>query len=351
MDDLYAWAREASYRFELPPVRALAESLARALSGAGAAAADAIRERFDVAGTSVEGLAKRLSAAVVPATGRAAPETGAGDRAGTASSPGAGEPALRFDGAGFGCGEYRVFDALDLRVARGEVVGIAGANASGKSTLLLLAARVHRPDAGRVTATFGKPFLLPQTPEGLFFAETVEEELAFGLRRASVGAAARAARSREAVTGAGLDPDDILGRFPFHLSLGEMRRVAFAMAVSLEPDLLLLDEPTSCLDPDGIEALRELVRRERSRGTTVLVASHDVSLLCAICDRVVMLEAGHVGADISVRDGVIDESAVWPTGRAPLIVELQSALAARGVRVWPHAADPVALAARLAPAR
>jgi energy-coupling factor transporter ATP-binding protein EcfA2 len=115
---------------------------------------------------------------------------------------------------------------------------------------------------------------LPQSPERLFFAETVLEEVAFGLERRGVDRAVAHERARAALAQASLDPGQVSSRSPFEVSAGEMRRVAFAIAFALEPDLLLLDEPASCLDEAGIAVLDDLVRYSGENGAAVLIASH-----------------------------------------------------------------------------
>jgi energy-coupling factor transporter ATP-binding protein EcfA2 len=319
LDGLYQWSKESGYAFEPPPVRALARALG---------ANDRVADMSQLAGWIGEAF-RAVDAA-------------------PADPPAIDSPtSLRLESVSFSYGDTPVFDNLSLTVRRGEVVGLSGINASGKSTLLLLAAGVHKPSAGKLERDAARAFLLPQTPEDLFFAETVREELTFGLKRAGVAKEESQTRAAASLRTVGLDPEAFLDRFPFHLSLGEMRRVAFAVARVMEPELLLLDEPTSCLDTSGITALRELITEERKRETTVIVASHDVSLLCEVCDRVVVVGKGHALADIDVRFGRVAEDARWPRQHAPLVVALQNALAADGLRIDPPAASPSALLARL----
>jgi energy-coupling factor transporter ATP-binding protein EcfA2 len=192
-----------------------------------------------------------------------------------------------------------------------------------------------------------RAFYMPQSPERLFFAETVREEVAFGLERRGLQRHEAARRADEALSAVGLPPERFAERFPFHLSLGEMRRAAFAIAVALAPDVLFLDEPTACLDAAGVDALRALVARERDRGAAVAVASHDVSFLCESCDRVLFLREGSVETEVDTSSGEADARTAWPERRTPLVVILQEALAARGVCIEPRALEAERLAARL----
>jgi len=200
--------------------------------------------------------------------------------------------------ASFAYAERTVLESIDLEVAKGECVGVVGKNAAGKSTLLVMLGGAVEPRAGRVVRTLseGGVLYLPQTPERMFFAETVREEIAFGTKRARRGIDdARVVEiSRDSLRAVGLDPAETMGRSPFQLSFGEMRRVAFAIAHALAPELLLLDEPASCLDRAGRVALAALVRSRLDAGAAVVLASHDPAHLDGLCDRVLTLEGGRL---------------------------------------------------------
>ncbi|HEU4365448.1 MAG TPA: ABC transporter ATP-binding protein, partial [Candidatus Krumholzibacteria bacterium] len=225
-----------------------------------------------------------------------AADAGAADDAG-APLPGtrpapAGPPALEMERVGFAYGDTVVLSGVDLRVAPGESAGVFGPNSAGKSTLLLIAGGALLPSAGRVARGQGSALYLPQSPERLFFAETVREEIAFGLKRRGAVAAEIEARAAESLRDCGLDPAVFLDRSPFQLSFGEMRRVAFAIAHSLSPSLLLLDEPASCLDAAGKAVLRGLVGARVAVGGAAVVASHDMAHLQRVSDRIVSLTPG-----------------------------------------------------------
>jgi energy-coupling factor transport system ATP-binding protein len=236
-------------------------------------------------------IAYRGSAAGAPVTAPAAPALASREPA----PPPAG-PALALEGVTFGYGGATVLFGVDLRVAAGECVGVFGPNSAGKSTLLLVAGGALAPFSGRVTRPPGFALYLPQSPERLFFAETLREEIAFGLKRRGLAPRAIAERAEESLRAAGLEPDVFLERSPFQLSFGEMRRAAFAIAESLAPDLLLLDEPASCLDADGRLALRSLVGRRLDAGGAVVVASHDLAHLQELSGRIVSLTRDKGGA-------------------------------------------------------
>jgi len=204
-------------------------------------------------------------------------------------APPVGAAVLALTSVGFEYGDSVLLDGVDLRAERGECLGVTGANASGKTTLLLLSGGALRAKRGSVWRDDSRSFYLPQSPEQLFFAETVAEELAFGLRRAGAKDEEIKERSAQALSAVGLEPRRFLQRFPFHLSLGEMRRVALAIAGSLAPGLLLLDEPTAGLDADGVSTLIRFVSDHCARGAAVVIASHHHAFLDAVCHRVLHL--------------------------------------------------------------
>ncbi len=214
----------------------------------------------------------------------------------TEPGPASARARLLLESVSFSYDNADVLRDLSLSVSPGERVGIEGRNGSGKSTLLLLAGGAIKPTRGRVVRHTGEHgvLYLPQSPERLFFAESVMEEVAFGLERRGVARAEAREKARAALADASLDPDGFAARSPFELSFGEMRRVAFAIAFALEPQLLLLDEPASCLDEEGRTVLDRLVGISAQRGAGVLVASHE-DMRARGFDRIVAL-GDHPGA-------------------------------------------------------
>ena len=210
---------------------------------------------------------------------------------------------------------------VDLRVAEGECVGLIGPNGAGKSTLLLhlngiLPEFGGRPEAsGSMIRVFGEPIsaanlasirravgLLFQDPDDQLFCPTVTEDVAFGPRQFGLGDA----DAREAVARA-LAMVGLAGyetRAPHRLSLGEKRRVCLAGVLACEPRILVLDEPTSNLDPRGRRELKALLA---SIGATKIIATHDLELVVQLCTRAVILDGGKIVAEGPPVDLLADE--------------------------------------------
>lgn len=233
-------------------------------------------------------------------------------------------------------GDVVAVNQVDVHVESGEVVGLVGANGSGKTTLIRVLLGLLAPTSGSVSLFGATPSregrakvgYVPQLG-GLYDDLTVMENLEFG--HAAYGG-----------TGKATLPDDLAdlaGRLCGGLSLGLRRRVAFAMALSHEPQLLVLDEPTSGVDSLARTALWDTIRSAAERGMGVLVTTHHMSE-AGQCDRLLVLSAGRVVATGSQRDIVGDTTVVevradpWePSFQALDDAGLLVSLAGRNVRV------------------
>ena len=192
---------------------------------------------------------------------------------------------------------------VTLRVASGGATALIGANGAGKSTLLLhlngcLTAQrgvvrigddaVTRETAPRLRRQVGLVF---QDPDDQLFMPTVAEDVAFGPLNAGLAADAVERRVAEALDRVGLP--HLRDRPPYRLSAGEKRAVAIATVLAMDPGVLVLDEPSTHLDP---RARRRLIGLLTSLAHTRMIATHDLELVLAVCREVVVLDAGRVVA-------------------------------------------------------
>jgi ABC-2 type transport system ATP-binding protein len=215
-----------------------------------------------------------------------------------------------------GIGSTVAVDGLTFEVRRGEIFGLLGPNGAGKTTTLKMLIGLLRPDAGEVRL-FGRPPTQTQArrrlgflPEQPYFYEylTAEEFLTFYARLQGVPAADRAARVGRALERVGLGDR---GGTPLRkCSKGMLQRVGLAQAIQHDPDLVILDEPMSGLDPIGRREVRDLILELRAAGRTVLFSSHILSDAELLCDRVAIVFRGRARA-IGRLDELVPPEARW----------------------------------------
>ncbi|QKY20154.1 ABC transporter ATP-binding protein [Halolamina sp. CBA1230] len=218
--------------------------------------------------------------------------------------------AIELDGVTKRFDDVTAVDALDLTVEEGEVFGFLGPNGAGKSTTINLLLDFVRPTAGRVEVLGMDPqadsvAVRERTgvlPEGFSTYErlTGREHLEFAIESKDADADPDAVLERVGLAG---DGDRKAGGY----SKGMAQRLALGMALVGDPDLLILDEPSSGLDPAGAKEMRDIVREEADRGATVFFSSHVLGQVEAVCDSVGILREGRLVAKDSVeglRDAV-----------------------------------------------
>ena len=192
---------------------------------------------------------------------------------------------------------------VDFRLAPGERAALVGPNGAGKSTLMLQLNGLLRGEgevwvAGRQLSDKtlgemrGQIGLVFQDPDDQLFSPTVFEDVAFGPLYAGLAEAEVRARVGNALRAVGMQ--DAGPRVPHHLSGGEKKRVAIATALAMEPEVLILDEPTAGLDP---RARRGLMRMLANLPQTMLVATHDMRLVAELFPRTIVLDEGLVRSD------------------------------------------------------
>ena len=280
-----------------------------------------------------------------------------------ASSTDASPAALvRLRGVGWsaddGTGSPRaILSDIELEIRPGERLGITGPSGAGKTTLCSLLAGLLDPVAGTIEWTDSKSerraapraALAFQEPERGFFEATVLEDVAFGPRNLGASESVARDRAREALRTAGLDPDKFGQRVPETLSGGEARRAGIASVLSLGSRLVLLDEPGTGLDADGLDRLRAILADLHAQGVAFAVVSHDLPFLLEECDRLVVMDAGRIVADVDASAAAVRETALaslgWQSELAPVI----DALRATGKLSGDVAPTAEALLAALAP--
>lgn len=196
-------------------------------------------------------------------------------------------------------GDRTVLDLENLSLEKGKITGITGPNGCGKSTLLNIISGLDEAYEGQVsydgkplgrreidhmTHVFQKPYL---------FKRTVEENISYPLKLRKIGAKERTTRVDDLIRA--LEIEDLREKRADRLSGGESQKVALARGLVFNPELLLLDEPTSNIDPESIKILeREILRFNRERGATVIIVTHNLEQAERLCHNILYLEEGKV---------------------------------------------------------
>ena len=201
--------------------------------------------------------------------------------------------------------EKRAVNNINIEINKGEVIGIIGHTGSGKSSLVQMLNGLFKPTSGTVyyndTDIFANPKelrkirfnigLVFQYPENQLFEETVAKDIAFGPKNMGLSEEEIAEKVKRAARFAGLK-DELLERSPFDLSGGEKRRAAIAGVFAMEPEIIILDEPTAGLDPVGKDVLLSQIETyHKESGNTVLLVSHNMEDIARISDRVLVMNS------------------------------------------------------------
>ena len=204
--------------------------------------------------------------------------------------------------------EQQALRDVSFQTVPGELLGIIGHTGSGKSTLIRHLNGLLRPSAGQIRLDGQDIWERPkeirsirfrvgmvfQYPEYQLFEETVQKDIAFGPRNMGLPEEEIDRRVQDAAALVGLAPE-LLEKSPFELSGGEKRRAAIAGVMAMEPEILILDEPTAGLDPRGREQVFAMIREyRRQRDTTVLLVSHSMEDVARLADRVLVMEHGTI---------------------------------------------------------
>jgi len=219
-------------------------------------------------------------------------------------------------------GNVRALDGLDLRIERGRRLVILGSNGAGKSTMLLHLNGTLRPhsgevlldgqrtayDSGSLTAWRRRVGLVLQNADDQLFAPSVAEDVSFG--PFNLGLSEPETRQRVAAALAAMHISHLADRATHMLSGGQKRRVAIAGLVAMQPEVLLLDEPTAGLDYEGTEDLLGVLEGLERSGTTLVFSTHDVELAYRFADEVAVFEGGKILAQGPVTTTLADSDLV-----------------------------------------
>ena len=247
-------------------------------------------------------------------------------------------------------GAVAAIENINVKFEKGEIVGIIGHTGSGKSTLLQHLNGLLKPDSGRVLlcgedinkdkrtlrAARFRVGLCFQYPEYQLFEETVYKDISFGPKNMGLDSAEIDRRVRRAAEFVGLS-EEHLKKSPFDLSGGEKRRAAIAGVMAMEPEVLILDEPTAGLDPRGREVILSLVRTYRDQTwSTVILVSHSMEDVAKTADKVLVLNHSHVAmfgtvSEVYSRTDELEEMGLT----VPQITKIFRALHDRGFDVSP----------------
>ncbi len=204
--------------------------------------------------------------------------------------------------------EKRAVDDVSLTIEKGEFIGVIGHTGSGKSTLMQMLNGLIRPTEGQVILE-GKDIweepkkirsvrfkvgMVFQYPEYQLFEETVYKDIAFGAQNMGKEGEELDKAVTQAARFTDLKPE-LLQKSPFDLSGGEKRRAAIAGVIAMDPEVLVLDEPTAGLDPMGREVLlSQMVRYHKERQNTVLLVSHTMEDIARVADRIIVMNKGRL---------------------------------------------------------
>ena len=244
--------------------------------------------------------------------------------------------------------EKRAVDNVSLSIEKGEFIGIIGHTGSGKSTLVQMLNGLIQPTEGQVfldgediwqnpkeiRKVRFKVGMVFQYPEYQLFEETVYKDIAFGPANKGLDEKEIDCAVRNAAKFTGLK-DEMLQKSPFDLSGGEKRRAAIAGVIAMDPEILVLDEPTAGLDPMGREVLlSQIVQYHKERKNTIFLVSHSMEDIARVADRIIVMNKSELVMFDKTRNVFSRGDELEKIGlRIPQITKIMSSLKKHGVNV------------------
>ena len=245
---------------------------------------------------------------------------------------------------------YTALKEIDLEIIEGKMTAIIGATGSGKSTLVQHLNALLLPTSGkvevldRIIASDEKPTKLKslrknvglvfQFPEYQLFEETIIKDVAFGPKNFEFSEEEAITKAKKALAMVDIDPS-YYDKSPLDLSGGQKRRVAIAGILAMDPKVIVLDEPTAGLDPQGAKAIMELFKKlNKEYNKTIIIVSHDMEHVFNYCDDVVVLDHGNVRCHLSVDQFFKDSN--WCEQLhiiPPFIIQAKELLKNRGIEI------------------
>ncbi len=251
--------------------------------------------------------------------------------------------------------EKKALEKVNLKIEDGEFIGLIGHTGSGKSTLIQHFNGLLKPDSGGIyyngkdisdkdfslKELRSKVGLVFQYPEHQLFESTVIDDVQFGPKNIGMSQLEVELHSFEALKQVGIG-EDLLDVSPLELSGGQKRRVAIAGVLAMEPEVLILDEPTAGLDPEGRDEILDLVARlHKERKITVIIVSHSMEDMAKYVERLIVMNSGRVQYDGTPEEVFSHYKELEKIGlMAPQVTYVMEGLARRGIHL-PHNAITV----------
>lgn len=219
---------------------------------------------------------------------------------------------------------------ISLRIPGGEITAVAGKTGSGKTTLAEILGGITQPDCGRITAD-GKIGIVFQTP--VFFEDTVYNEIAYTLKRNGINCDKWDMHIKRIIENLGLS-EESLPLSPFRLSGGEQKLVSLAVIIAAEPNVLILDEPTTGLDAAHKQCVLQLIRSLKGEGKTIVFVTHSMDDAADIADNIILINDAEIVAQGKPNEVLSDTDMLEKCGLdAPRMIKLRNELKKIGIDI------------------
>lgn len=242
--------------------------------------------------------------------------------------------------------DYQALKGVSLKIEKGDMVALLGKNGAGKSTLFLHLNGIYQPDEGKVfidgeELKYDKKSLLKfrqkvgivfQNPDDQIFAPTVEEDVAFGPLNLGLSMEEVQNRVEDALERVGMTGYEKTA--PHHLSGGQKKRVAIAGILAMKPEIMVLDEPTAGLDPNGVTNLVKLLKELNEEGITILISTHEVNLVPDYANKAFVMVDGNLIAEGTPRE-IFSQPDILEQANLeiPIVTELFQQIEAEGLDI------------------